>query len=220
MTEALNTLTKLSEFATIPAVVVMALKWHKLSQSQRYLALMIVVITINQLLASSLLGLSEGNNLPLYHIYILVEGPALLLLYRKRFKEEQIRKNLTRVAYLLISVVLGNALFIQGWNNLPTFSRTLEAVILVALALYYLRYIFKEQKIKYLSVSFWFWLSSGLLIYFSSNLLLFIFTNVVKEGADELFVGVWSIHAALNFVLYGFYSIAFLCLDQEYYHSS
>ena len=86
---------------------------------------------------------------------------------------------------------------------------------MVLTALFYFRLVFKERKVRHLDRSFWFWISAGLLLYFTCNLLMFMFTNWLMEKEDELFVAVWAIHAVLNFVLYGRYALGLLCKDQE-----
>lgn len=220
LTHFLNHLITASEFASIPAVLLIVWRWKGLSYPQRLLGIVIGVICLNQLVAVCLVYFFEAPNLPLYHIYLLVEGPGILLVFRYRFRGHWLYRALPWLAGALGLFTLVNAGWIQGWNALPSYPRTAEALLVCLLALYYFRYVFNERKVAHLDRSFWFWLSAGLLIYFSSNLLLFMFSNWLFSLENRFFLGVWSIHASLNFVLYGFYIIAYLCPDREYSYSS
>jgi len=218
--DTLNLITKISEYAGAPLVVLIAIRWVRLSMAQRFFGLLIIAIFTNQMLASSFLGLFPTSNLPLYHVYLLIEGPGLLLLFRYRFKEKRIRKGLKIGAISLFVLTIANTIFLQDLDQLPSNIRTLESLTMCFLSLFYFRYVFIERKVRQLDKSFWFWVNAGILLYFTSNLLLFMFTNLLLNRDDKLFLGVWTIHASLNFLLYGCYAIGFLCQDQESSYSS
>lgn len=170
-------------------------------------------------MAAAIGRLDSGNNLPLYHLYLVIESTGLLMLFRFRFSGNR-KKWLIGIAIGLVMVTVLNAIVGQGLHQIPTYTRSIEAIIMAALSLYYFRHVFVEGQVKRLDKSFWFWISAGLLLYFTSNLLLFIFTNSLTNREDQLFLGVWAIHAGLNFLLYGFYAVAFLCQDRESSYSS
>lgn len=218
--DVLSALTQASNFAVIPPMIVCLWRWRMLSVAQRFFASMLAVIAVNQLIAWGISYIPGASNLPLYSAYIVIESAGLLWLYQARFDRALVKLVLRGSAIDLVAIVVLNALFIQGIWVIPTYARTLEALVLLTLALYYFQFVFKERKEKNLDRSFWFWVSAGLLVYFSSNLLLFIFTNTLRNRSDQLFLGVWSIHAVLNFILYGFYSIALLCQDRNSYSFS
>lgn len=208
-----------SNFAVLPAVTVTLVRWRKLSIPQRWLGRLLIAVAAIQLTAVVLIWLFEQSNMPLYHLYIALEGPSLLLLYRYRLKHSPVARYLPWIAAAYLLVVLGNIEFQDGLSQLPSFPRSAEALMLSALALLYFRFVFLERKVMYLSKSFWFWLSSALLLYFSPNLMLFIFTNYIPETETDLFTGIWAIHGVFNFVLYILFSVALLCQDRESYSS-
>ena len=211
----LTNLVRASNFAILPAVLVVLWRWPKLSQAQRFFAWVVLGIFLVQMAAVVVMRVFGQLNTPLYHLYVLVEGPALLLLFRYRLRHPDWRRVLLWLAIAFAVFVPINAFWIEDIKEVPVLARTAEAVIMAALALAYFRTVFLEQKVKRLNRSFWFWISAAVLLYFTSNLLLFMFSKTIRNRADQLFLGVWSIHAALNFMLYAFYAIAFLCRDQE-----
>ena len=214
--EILINVTLWTQLAPLVPIIVGIVRYKKLSSAQQFFTIFLVFVGLNQLAATIISDIWLKSNLPLYHLYILIEGVCIFLLYSKRFKDlPWVSKNRTWAIGGYALMVLINGIFIQDIFALPNWSRSIEGLLVIGVSIYYFYFIFKEGKIKYLDRSFWFWVSSGLLIYFSSNLMLFVFTNMLTNRNDQLFLGVWSIHAVLNFVLYGFYTIALLCQDQE-----
>lgn len=217
--EWLDTVTKVSEFAPLIALATAAFRYGKFSSAQRFFFRVLLIIFVNQMVAKALYEWFQFSNLPLYHIYLIIEGVGMLGLFRYRFSKPT-KKWLAWAMVGFVVLTLANAFWWQGWKQLPSYTRSLEAILMAGLSLYYFRHVFVEGQVKRLDNSFWFWVSAGLLLYFSCNLMLFIFTNSLTNREDQLFLGVWAIHAGLNFLLYGFYAVAFLCQDQESSYSS
>lgn len=214
--DILDNLTKWAQLAPIFPLLVGVIRYRKLSEAQQFFTLFLVFVCFNQLLAALLADVWLVSNLPLYHLYILVEGLCLFWLYSKRLKNVAwVKKYFSWIIIVYGALVIANAFYSPGIYSFPSTSRSLESIFLLVLALYYFHFIFKEGKVKYLDRSFWFWVNSGLLIYFSSNLMLFLFTHLLSNREDQLFLAAWSIHGVLNVVLYAFYTKALLCQDQE-----
>ena len=209
-------LTKWAQLAPLFPLLVGVIRYGKLSKAQQFFTLFLVFVSFNQLLASLIADVWLKTNLPLYHLYILVEGVCLFWLYSKRLKNvvwvKEYRNGIL-IAYGMLVFV--NAVFVQGIFSFPSISRSIESFLVLGMAFYYFHFIFKEGKVKYLDRSFWFWVNSGLLIYFSSNLMLFLFTHLLSNREDQLFLAAWSIHGVLNVILYAFYYKALLCQDLE-----
>ena len=53
-----------------------------------------------------------------------------------------------------------------------------------------------------------FWISVGLLLYFSGNVFIFVSSNYVIQHSKALSLKLWDIHAVLYMVLYGLYAWA------------
>lgn len=215
MSNALDSITVVSEFAPLLPVAAAAYRWKKFSEAQRFFGVVLLLIFLNQMAAKAWYEILGKSNLPFYYVYFFIEAPGILFLYKRRFGSHRITKYLPWLALVMVLLTLINGLFVQGWFQLPSYTRTLEAVIMSLLSLFYFRFVFAERKVRHLDRSFWFWTSAGILLYFTSNLLMFMYTNWLLGMEDELFIAVWSIHAVSNFILYSFYAIGLLCQDQE-----
>ena len=212
MHKLFNILIPIGVFIVLLPVLVAYLKKTQLSKAQRLLALMLGIVAANQLVAFALRKFVGTTNLPLYHFYTLIESVLLLMVLQFRLKALLNPRFFTTLAILLGGFTIGNAIFIQGLFTLPTYSRTAEASVMVLLTGVYFYQVTSEMKIRQLERSFWFWLNSGLMVYFAGNLLLFIFSNILAQD-EVLHYALWSIHAFFNIMLYIVYSIALLCKD-------
>ncbi|MEO0473084.1 MAG: hypothetical protein AAF206_25945, partial [Bacteroidota bacterium] len=59
-----------------------------------------------------------------------------------------------------------------------------------------------------LAETFMFWFGTAILLYFSGNLLLFLYSSLVASLDVETNYQIWGIHAVLNILLYSMYTIA------------
>jgi hypothetical protein len=89
--------------------------------------------------------------------------------------------------------------------------RTAEGVIILIFAGSYFVHEYKKQEIMFLQKTAGFWISGGLILYFSCNLLLFGFSELVFAQEKSIFQSIWTIHAVLTILLYISFTIAFLC---------
>lgn len=146
------------------------------------------------------------NNLPLLHLYIIVEFALLGWMYHLYLYKLLGRYliPLIIVAFCTFSII--NSLFIQSIFTFNTYARAIENLLLILLSLAYFYKMLKELKVKYLEKDPMFWINSGILVYFSGNLFIFIFSNYIlpHKSLNMLF---WSIHATLNLFIYTFYAI-------------
>ena len=88
-----------------------------------------------------------------------------------------------------------------------------ESVAMVTLVVLYYRRILNARPVSLapLEREPMFWISAGVLLYFSANSLIFLTSNFLLLHYRELSKSVWAIHALLYSFLNGFYIVA-LCL--------
>lgn len=188
-------------------------RWKKLSKAQQVTTYLLGFISINQLVANILSYIYHLPNLPLYHLYILVESVGLILIFKYRFQKHIPASYFHWFAGILGVFNLFNVFVLEHYMQMPVYSRTVESLVIIILAIYYFYVIMQEVKIKFIERSFWFWLSFGLLIYFTTNLFLFVFNLFIYEQGTEVFHSAYIIHSMLNIMLYILYSISLLCKD-------
>ena len=161
---------------------------------------------------AKLTAVKQINNLPFLHLYTILEFCILCALFRSLFIEAGIKKLLTllivifpvvAVAYIFYS----DALF--SYNPLPRF---LEGLVLMLLCIYFL--IQDLNRLDHNHSMFSFTIIVGLLLYFSSSLILFALPELIREnkGLNRL---IWSIHATFVLMMYVSFTVAYIKLRKK-----
>ena len=215
MNTFLLVLIRVSTGIVLLPLIAALVKRKGLSQAQRWFAWILLVVFIIQTIAT-IMTMGYGlSNLPLYHLYTAIEGSFLIVLLARFFNDSIVKKVAYITAAFFAVFTIVNAFWIQGLYELPTYSRSIEGITLTLLAFAYFFKVMREVKIKRLHHTFLFWVVSGILIYFPSNLMLFIFDKFLYQTDQYVVLAVWGTHGGINILLYLAYTIAFLCKDQK-----
>lgn len=183
--------------------------WRHLPKEVRWFSLMCLIIAINGFLGFLGEQLAK-NNMPLFHLYLLVEGSFLIVIFSKLLRGF-IHELFQRVAlFIYASYWLVNVIFGDGLLGYPTTILAVEALLLIVLASDWFFKVLKERKLTNPARTFGFWLSTGVLIFFSGNLLLFFFSNYIFNMEHHVFRAIWDIHALLVLIIHVHYIIAIL----------
>jgi len=187
----------------VVAGIVAALRFRYLSPPLRCLASLIFFELFVELVSRAV-----SPNLFLMPIDTLVEFGLLAWMYRRAFRPSALSR-------WLPAVVAGFALaslpsYAQPANLLHfnTWQRFAESVLILGLVLLYFYRVIRELVIVHLEREPLFWVSVGLLLYFSGNVFIFVSSNYVLQHSKALSLRMWDIHAMLYMVLYGFYTWA------------
>lgn len=199
-------------YSVILPIIVGIWRYSELEYEARLLLHMLVPVALNQFISEWWLHFAGSNNLPFYHLYIIIEVTFLALIYNSYLKKHRFRKLIPIITISFILFYLLNMVWdLDKMWVYSTYERAIEAVIILLFAGSFFIYVYREEKIMYLQKTSGFWISGGLILYFASNLLLFVFSELVYMQELELFESIWEMHAVLTILLYIFYSIAFLC---------
>ena len=184
----------------LPALVAVVC-WRKLPRYARLLGGALVLVAINSLFSSYLAAVHEINNLPFYHGYILLQGLVLIAVYRTLLGDSLPQQRWHAAFWGFALAWLVNVIWYDTLFGFPTHIQTLEALLVLALVIRWYLKMLNERKIRQPLRHPGFWLSTGLLLYFSGNLLLYVFTEVVYAGSQALFQALWGPHAVLSALL-------------------
>ena len=193
----------------IPAILA-AFKWSFLSDAQRWFAYLLWMIVGVSFSGEIWNILTKESNLPFYHVYILLEYLILLQVFRCLFKGH-IRPaiwNTLSIGFLFIW--LGNVLFVEGIWGFPDYIHALEAVVILMVVFKWFSVMLKEKATLHPETTFEFWFFAGLLLFFSGNFLLFLFSEFLLSIEQAAYDVIWKVHCILNILLYILYSIALL----------
>lgn len=167
----------------------------------RYITWYLVVAVITQVLSFTFWKLNK-NNYPILHIYTLLEYFILLRFYSQILKDfiPKIIFTILLSAFLLFSML--DSVFIESIFSFNTYSRSIEALILITLSVcWFLRIVSEteEEKTRLKGVNYFIF---GFFIYFSSSIILFSYSSYVAKLAINARMNVWTIHTLLVVQLY------------------
>jgi hypothetical protein len=179
-----------------------------LRRFKKYDLVIFIYVTINGLvnLLVSILAQNHFNNLPVFHIFTVIEFILLSLFFNAVYnnKTYSVFSNCMMVVFTLLSIL--NTLFLQDLHKFNTYSRSLGAIILMCYCIYYFYYLIKQSMPLTNSVT---WYTSGIFIYFSTSFIIFIMSNITLTIDKELNKVIWHVHAAMVLVMYIFITRGF-----------
>ena len=197
-------------FVQFLAILIGIKSWKKRDKAQRSIVIMLSVSLIIQLLAREL-GQITGNSLWLYHINGFLEFTFIWVVFKNELKRTMSRKLLYGIATFYWLFSFFSVLYLQGIEEFPSNARFAESVIIIFFCISYFVQSLRKMESRLIHHTFMFWLSTGLLIYFTSNLAISLFANLLILETDyDSWRAIWSIHNTLNVFLYICFSVAFL----------
>lgn len=161
----------------------------------------LILIAILAIYSASL-WISSKNNLPVLHIYTMIEFSTIMFFYQIVFKNaiDKVWFIVLISGFLIFCLI--NAFFIQKWHIFNTYPRTLESIIIISTSLFYYYKITKQTLYIQIEKSATFWINTGFFIYFSGSFLLFMLSNYILPLSLKFNMIVWQLHAFLSCVLY------------------
>ncbi|WP_316750637.1 hypothetical protein [Pedobacter gandavensis] len=149
---------------------------------------------------SAWLWAQNKNNLPVLHVYTMVEFTAIMLFYQVIFKIYIAKKWFVLLIAVFLAFCLLNATCIQDWKIFNTYPRTLESILVISASLYYYYKITRQTLYTQIEKSPVFWINTGFFIYFSGSFLLFTISNYILPYSFKFNMMVWQFHAFLSIV--------------------
>jgi hypothetical protein len=190
----------------IPFIVGLLLRRY-LNPAERVL-LWLITITIPIELVCYMLSRKGIPNLLIYRGYTVLEFTLISMFYI-RFMSPSRMATVLKIQAFIFLVVAGLDLSVNGPEALDQFSTTTESVLLIlysVIAFFYLLQNPVQMRVIDIPV---FWFNTAVLLYFSGNLFVFIFSNYIEQHSSHAFSEMWSIHSIMNIVFYILISIGF-----------
>jgi hypothetical protein len=167
-----------------------------------------LIVTVIISLISILLIVYHRTNTAVIHADTIIESLFLLRFYYLVVKRPALRRWIRLTAILFPVLCLVNVLFLQSLQRHNTYTRPLEALIFIALSMYWWGYGGEDWLGAGGSED---WFVSGLLLYFSSAFFLFLFSNFLAEKYSlSVNILIWNIHASLTILMYLLFTIGFV----------
>jgi hypothetical protein len=140
------------------------------------------------------------NNLYIFHIFTVLEFTLISLFYSRFFKR-YFNSILIKIPIILFLGVCVVDYAINGFKFIDSFSISIESIVLIfySLLLFYL--VLKNLVFDNLLAAPVFWINTAILVYFSGNLVLFVFSNYMMANSNNTHFILWAlIHSFLNIV--------------------
>ena len=140
-------------------------------------------------------------NLWLGHLNTLIEFLLIANAYRLVLNGNP---SLGFMRWLMIGftvLAVGNSMILQDLYQFNTYIKVVEAILLISLSLSFFYQLLKQLTVHRLERLPFFWINSAVLLYFSSSLFVFIYSNYILFYSYELGITIWFIHA-LFFILF------------------
>lgn len=183
-------------------------KWKKLNVYQRWFGFMLGIVALISIAGRVWTLLGNENNLPFFHTYILIECLFLLFIF-KSILSDSLPLNLFRLLILSFPIYwIYNVSYGEGLFNYPANSHAIEALIMMGLSVSWFAKVLKEKEIRSIQQTFEFWFATGVIIFYSSNFLFFLFSSFIVKQNHHVFKVIWGVHAILAILLYLIYTIA------------
>lgn len=148
------------------------------------------------------------NNVPIVHLYTLLEFNVIALFYLVYFRGFYGRLLVPGMMLIFTVLVVLNSVFLQPLFSYNTYARSLEGVLVIALSLLGYYKLLAELPTKRLDQSPIFWINTGLLLYFAGNLFFFILGNaLLKEPNQSFSLMAWGLSTLLMVLMHLFISV-------------
>lgn len=191
-------------------VLLYLIYFKRLSFGIKVLGLFLMVDVLTEILAD-LFSRQHINNMPLLHVYTLLEFIALSIFYKVLFKRWIFFQKWFGYWLALIGLLLvGNSLFLEPIVGFNSNSKTLVQSIMIGYAvLYFFRSFGKEDftQPNPLALAL---INSGVLIYYSGTLFVFMFSKALNEPGNAAAVDVQVVFWLLNGFLFLFFQLLIL----------
>ncbi|MBO2008347.1 hypothetical protein [Hymenobacter negativus] len=198
---------KASLAPVVVASAMAAVRFRHLSPPLRYLAVLVWFTLLIEIL-TRVRAVQQQSNLFVLPFDTLVEFGLLAWVYRQALWPSAVSRWVPAVVGVFSLVALLSYAEPAGLARFNTGQRFAESLLVLGLVLLYFYKVIRELTILHLEREPLFWISVGLLLYFSGNVFIFISSNYIIQYSKALSLKMWDIHAWLYMVLYGLYAWA------------
>jgi len=146
------------------------------------------------------------NNLPILHVFTILEFLCISIFYIQTLKDKMIKRIIVSMMVIFPLACVINFMYFQDITRFNTNTRPLEALLVMIYSLLYFAQNTNDTFEKKWEESPINWVSSGLLLYFSGALFIFSFSNYTSSDMNtryqQLNLLIWNIHATLLLIMY------------------
>lgn len=154
---------------------------------------------------------NKQSNIFIYNLFTTFEFCFYFFFFHLVLKKYLKESKIYYIIALYVALALVNIFLIQGKNNFHTYTYILGCMICIILSITYFYFLFKYLTVSNLTKDVVFWISTGLLFYYSCTLPVFGIINFLTNLAVPFYKELAFIIEFTNIVLYLLFTIGFLC---------
>lgn len=187
-------------------------RWRYLTSSAKYIFLYLLTAALISFAAIVVGKVLHRNNMLLVHILTAAEVVIFLFYYKTLFAHKAKLKLYLLTAAAFTGFCIINAIFFQSIYTYSSYTRSIEAIICMLLALnYFARLASDTGPEERITRRPDFYFNAGIFLYFSGAFMLFIFSNFIITSISKTnFYIIWNIHGVLLVLMYLLFSIGFI----------
>jgi 4-amino-4-deoxy-L-arabinose transferase-like glycosyltransferase len=151
------------------------------------------------------------SNIPVYNIVLLIEFTGYALFFNRILTIRWLKRV---TAYFLIIFLLFwfvSVFIVFGIFNWNSYVYVIGSLFTICLAICYYYQLIKSSDINSLKRNSEFWISTGLIIFFATNLPYMGMYNFLTVNYPDLANNFGTLLLVLNIIMYSMFAYAFLC---------
>jgi len=179
----LRTISEIAQLSLALPVVAMLFKFKKFNLLFWALGVLLLISTIIAF-SGYILYANGTNNMPLLHIFTILEYACWSLFYYQLFRKKWQKRGILYLLVIFIICALVNSFYWQPFTTYNSFSRSIEGALLLCFAIIWFYEVFVDGKIPKLETHPVFWINAGVLVYLRRNIV-----NTIHWHARNVFFG-------------------------------
>lgn len=179
--------------------------WTRLEKSLKIIVILLAASFISDLLLLAI-GRHGINNLPVIHLYGLIEAGLLAYFFMQVLNRR--RYLITGVMILYVVYYVINSIFFESIFSFNANARAVEAVIMLVFCLLYFYQVYQTEEDIFIDRSPHFLIIVGTVIYFAGAFFSFLLATNILLGANDNLFGSWVLHNASNILKHIVYTFA------------
>lgn len=201
-------------FSSVAVAVLGLWKFKTLQQEVKLLVALLVILVVIEGLSLYLILSYEGNNLWLSHLVTLLQYVVLAWILAQWQSQEGKRRGILISIWVFIGLWLAAKLTVEGFNQYDNYTATLSGAMLVVIAAQTLQQL-NYGNLKNFFRNSRFWISLGVLVYFSGTLIFLALINEIVRLSSSAILLAWSIQWLITVVSNILYAEGIICQRRQ-----
>lgn len=183
------------------------IKLKTLNPTLRVLFVYLLASATTEVLSFALSGKSSKPYYILQNTFTILECCLLICIYYKEFSSNTSKRIVLFLGAIFILIACILFLLVKAYADPDNILCTLESCLMIALSISFFYKVHKELNIPRLTQHYFIHLNSGIIIYFSTSLILFLFLDYFDHCSKAEFQRLWSLHLIANITCNVFFAI-------------